>query len=79
VCVFITAGPSTKLFAWGGGGGVIWEDMCYERRQAEACVDGTIICTRLVYRGLLITKSKRFMDQSASDMMNVKLYTVGRR
>jgi hypothetical protein len=37
VCVFITAGPSTKLFAWGGGG--IWEDMCYERRRAEACVD----------------------------------------
>jgi hypothetical protein len=30
-CVFITAGPSTKLF--------IWEDMCYETRQAEACVD----------------------------------------
>jgi hypothetical protein len=27
VCVFITAGPSTKLFTWGGGG--IWEDMCY--------------------------------------------------
>jgi hypothetical protein len=21
---------------WGGG---IWEDMCYERRRAEACVD----------------------------------------
>ena len=20
VCVFVTAGPSTKLFAWGGGG-----------------------------------------------------------
>jgi hypothetical protein len=39
VCVFITAGPSTKqdLFTWGGGG--IWEDMCYERRRAEACVD----------------------------------------
>jgi hypothetical protein len=37
VCVFITAGPSTKLFAWGGG---ILEDMCYyERRRAEACVD----------------------------------------
>jgi hypothetical protein len=36
VCVFITAGPSTKLLAWGGG---IWEDMCYERRRAEACVD----------------------------------------
>jgi hypothetical protein len=33
VCVFITAGPSTKLFTWGGGG--IWEDMCYERRRAE--------------------------------------------
>jgi hypothetical protein len=25
VCVFITAGPSTKLFTWGGGK---WEDMC---------------------------------------------------
>ena len=36
VCVFITAVPSTKLFAWGGG---ILEDMCYERRRAEACVD----------------------------------------
>jgi hypothetical protein len=31
-----TAGPSTKLLAWGG---VIWEDMCYQRRRAEACVD----------------------------------------
>jgi hypothetical protein len=37
VCVFITAGPSTKLFTWGGGG--IWEDMYYKRRRAEACVD----------------------------------------
>jgi hypothetical protein len=37
VCVVITAGPSTKLFTWGGGG--IWEDMCYERRRAEVCVD----------------------------------------
>jgi hypothetical protein len=37
VGVFITAGPSTKLFTWGVGG--IWEDMCYERRRAEACVD----------------------------------------
>jgi hypothetical protein len=37
VCVFITAGPSTKMFTWGGGR--IWEDMCYERRRAEACVD----------------------------------------
>jgi hypothetical protein len=35
VCVFITAGSSTKLFACGGGG--MWEDMCYERRRAEAC------------------------------------------
>jgi hypothetical protein len=32
VCVFINAGPSTKLLAWGGGG--IWEDLCYERRRA---------------------------------------------
>jgi hypothetical protein len=61
VCVFITAGPSTKLFAWGGGdmgghvllclllqylvqscargGRRIVEDMCYEIRRAQACVD----------------------------------------
>ena len=36
VCVFITAVPITKLFAGGGGG---LEDMCYERRRAEACVN----------------------------------------
>jgi len=36
LCVcFITAGPITKLFAWGGGR---VEDMWYERRRAEACV-----------------------------------------
>ena len=35
VCVFITAGPSTKLFAWGGG---LLEDMCYERLRAEVYV-----------------------------------------
>jgi hypothetical protein len=28
VCVFITSGPITKMFAWGRG---IVEDMCYER------------------------------------------------
>jgi hypothetical protein len=61
VCVFITAGPSTKLSRglgrrihgsvedtklstnkqhslWRGEGGIL-EDMCYERRRAEACVD----------------------------------------
>jgi hypothetical protein len=37
VCVFITAGPITKLFAGGGRRRV--EDMCYERRRSEACVD----------------------------------------
>jgi hypothetical protein len=36
-CVFITAVPSTKLFACVGGGQ--WKDMCYERLRAEACVD----------------------------------------
>ena len=36
VCVFITAVPITKLFAWGEG---IVEDMCYERRRAEALED----------------------------------------
>jgi len=36
VCVFITAGPITKLFARGGGGEV--EDMCYERLRAEVYV-----------------------------------------
>jgi hypothetical protein len=35
VC-FITAGPITKLFAWGGRR---VEDMSYERRRAEVCVD----------------------------------------
>ena len=35
VCVFITAVPIIRLFAWGGG----LEDMCYERRRAEAWVD----------------------------------------
>ena len=33
VCVCITAVPTIKLFAWGKG---IVEDMCYERRRAEA-------------------------------------------
>jgi hypothetical protein len=36
-CVFITAGPITKLFAGGGRRRV--EDICYDRRRAEACVD----------------------------------------
>ena len=34
--LFITAVPYTKLCAWGGR---IVEDMCYEIRRAEACVD----------------------------------------
>ena len=34
VCVFITAVTIIKLFAWGRG---IVEDMCYERRRAQAC------------------------------------------
>ena len=33
MCVFITAGPSTKLFACVGGG--ILEDMCYDTRDDE--------------------------------------------
>jgi len=37
VCVFITAVPSTKLFACVGG--ETMEDVCYERLRAEACVD----------------------------------------
>jgi hypothetical protein len=36
VCVFITAGPITKLCAWGRRR---VEDMCYEIRRAEAWVD----------------------------------------
>jgi hypothetical protein len=34
--LFIAAGPIAKVFAWGRG---IVEDMCYEIRRAEACVD----------------------------------------
>jgi hypothetical protein len=37
VCVFISAVPIIKPFVWGEGDSV--EDMCYERRRAEACVD----------------------------------------
>ncbi len=37
ICVFITAGPITKLFAGGGGGE--WTTCAYDRRRAEACVD----------------------------------------
>ena len=33
VCVFITAGPITKLFAGGGRRRV--EDMCYDRRLGD--------------------------------------------
>ena len=36
-CVFITAGPITKLFAGGGGGE--WTTCAMIRRRAEACVD----------------------------------------
>jgi hypothetical protein len=36
VCVFITAVSIIKLLR--GGRGIV-EDMCYERRRAEACVD----------------------------------------
>ena len=36
VFVFIIAVPVIKLFAWGG---VKVEDMCYEGRRAESCVD----------------------------------------
>ena len=35
-CVLILALPLIKLFAWGEGR---VEDMGYERRRAEACVD----------------------------------------
>jgi hypothetical protein len=43
--VFITAVPSTKLFAWEGG--ETMEDMYYERLRAEACVDGVCVCLLL--------------------------------
>jgi hypothetical protein len=35
----ITAVPIIKLFAMLARGRGIVEDMCYERRRAEACVD----------------------------------------
>jgi hypothetical protein len=36
MCVFTTAVHITKLFTGGGG---ILEDLCYEGRRAEACVN----------------------------------------
>ena len=46
VCVFITAGPSTKLFAWGGW---ILEDMCYESTSRGLC--GRVCPSRTSERG----------------------------
>ncbi len=40
--MFIIAVPIIKLFAWGEG---VVEDMCYERRRAEACVHYSAHCT----------------------------------
>jgi hypothetical protein len=45
VCVFITAGPSTKLFTWGGGGGgrVQWgEEGC--GNELRVGYWGTLVC-----------------------------------
>jgi hypothetical protein len=45
VCVFINAVPISKLFVWvtlESWGGIV-EDMCYERRRAETCVD-LLVC-----------------------------------
>jgi hypothetical protein len=36
VCVYYCRTYYKAVYMWGGG---IWEDMCYERRRAEACVD----------------------------------------
>jgi hypothetical protein len=38
VCVCLLLQDLVQRCLHGGGGGV-WEDMCYERRRAEACVD----------------------------------------
>jgi hypothetical protein len=45
VCVFITAGPSTKMFTWGGGR--IWED---KRRSLDRCaLIGKPVCVEEEY------------------------------
>jgi hypothetical protein len=38
VCVCLLLQDLVQSCLRGGGGG-IWEDMCYESRRAEACVD----------------------------------------
>ena len=59
MCVcFITAGPITKLFAWGGGQRRV-EDMCYERRRAEACVDESAHQSKFFYK----VKNLCFLDK----------------
>jgi hypothetical protein len=38
VCVFITAGPSTKLFTWGGGGDMGGHEMLFYLILPDICV-----------------------------------------
>jgi len=53
VYVFITAVPSTKLFAWGEEWAA--EDMCYERRRAKACAESAHQVTKSFFRCLCVT------------------------
>ena len=59
--MFITAGPSTKLLAWGGGKGGILEDMCYERRRAG---------------GSRVALLPRDIQQRLSQWRGVPLFTI---
>jgi hypothetical protein len=61
--MFTTAGPSTTVQSClHGGGGGIWEDMCYERRRAEACTCGLVCPSRTQKRVFILifflTRSK---------------------
>ena len=51
--VFITAVPSTKLFAWGEEWAA--EDMCYERRRAKACAESAHQVTKSFFRCVCVT------------------------
>ncbi len=66
MCVFITAGPFTKLCAWGRRR---VEDMCYEIRRAKVCV--CVYYCRTYYKAVR-GGGRRRVDDMCYDMGPVR-------